>query len=159
MSSASAPVARTQMLIRAPAATVFEAFVDPAVTSRFWFTRASAPLQAGADVVWYWDMYGAEGQVHVEALERPHRLRITWPNPVEWRFDDRGDGTTLVTIEASGFTGDPDARVRDALDQQEGFALVLAGCKAFLEHGIALGLVADHAPDAHVGTPSPKSPS
>lgn len=157
MSSASAPVARTQMLIRAPVATVFDAFVDPAITTRFWFTRASAPLRAGADVTWYWDMYGAEGQVHVEAFERPHRLRIAWPNPVAWRFDDRGDGTTLVVIEASGFSGDPEARVRDALDQQEGFALVLAACKAFLEHGLSLGLVADHAPDAHVGAPTRQS--
>lgn len=148
--SPAAPVARTQMLIRAPAARVFEAFVDPAITTRFWFTRASAPLRAGAEVVWYWDMYGAEGQVHVETFERPHRLRITWPNPVEWRFEDRGDGTTLVVIEASGFAGDPEARMRDALDQQEGFALVLAGCKAFLEHGISLDLVADHAPEAWV---------
>lgn len=149
--SHAAPVARTQMLIRAPAATVFDAFVDPAITTRFWFTRASGPLRAGADVTWYWDMYAAEGQVHVEALERPHGLRIAWPNPVQWRFDDRGDGTTLVTIEASGFSGDIDAQVRDALDQQEGFALVLAACKAYLEHGIALNLVADHAPDAWVG--------
>ncbi len=148
--SPAAPVARTQMLIRAPAAKVFEAFVDPAITTRFWFTRASAPLCAGADVTWYWDMYGAEGQVHVDAFEPPHRLRITWPNPVEWRFEDRGDGTTLVVIEASGFAGDPEARMRDALDQQEGFALVLAGCKAFLEHGISLDLVADHAPEAWV---------
>ncbi|MBC7990984.1 MAG: polyketide cyclase, partial [Luteimonas sp.] len=27
------------MLIRRPVAEVFEAFVDPAITSRFWFTR------------------------------------------------------------------------------------------------------------------------
>ena len=30
------PVARTGMLIRRPAAEVFEAFVDPAITTRFW---------------------------------------------------------------------------------------------------------------------------
>jgi len=32
------------------------------------------------------------------------------------------------------------------------FSLVLAGLKAWLEHGIELNLVADHAPDAHRGT-------
>lgn len=151
----SPPIARTQMLVRVPAATVFDAFTDPAVTSRFWFTRASAPLRAGANITWHWDMYGAEALVTVERFERPRRLGIRWPNPVEWTFDDRGDGTTLVKIEASGFAGDADAQMRDALDQQEGFALVLAGCKAFLEHGIALDLVADHAPDAHVGERAP----
>lgn len=151
--SSPSPIARTQLLVRAAADTVFDAFVDPAITTTFWFTRASAPLRAGVDVTWHWDMYGVEAEVKVEALERPRRLRIAWPNPVEWTFDDRGDGTTLVTIEASGFSGDAEAQMRDALDQQEGFALVLAGCKAFLEHGIALNLVADHAPDAWVGQP------
>ena len=40
----TAPVARTGMLIRKPAAEVCEAFVDPAVTSRFWFSKGSGPL-------------------------------------------------------------------------------------------------------------------
>jgi uncharacterized protein YndB with AHSA1/START domain len=149
----SPPVARTQMLVRATVDTVFDAFTDPAITSKFWFTRASGPLRVGSEVTWHWDMYGAEARVTVERFERPRRLRIRWPNPVEWTFDDRGDGTTLVTIEASGFTGDAKAQMRDALDQQEGFALVLAGCKAFLERGIVLNLVADHAPDAWVDEP------
>jgi uncharacterized protein YndB with AHSA1/START domain len=33
-------VARTEMLIRSPVAKVFEAFVEPAITSKFWFTRS-----------------------------------------------------------------------------------------------------------------------
>ena len=34
------PVAKSEMLIRRPVADVFEAFIDPAITSRFWFTKA-----------------------------------------------------------------------------------------------------------------------
>jgi len=34
-----APVAKTEMLIRKPVAEVFEAFVDPEITRRFWFTK------------------------------------------------------------------------------------------------------------------------
>jgi len=37
--------------------------------------------------------------------------------------------------------------VKQALDSTGGFVLVLAGAKAFLEHGIALNLVADRFPD------------
>ena len=44
------PVAHAQMLIRNPVAQVFEAFVDPAVTSRFWFTKGSGRLQAGKQI-------------------------------------------------------------------------------------------------------------
>ena len=43
----SDPAARTQMLIRRPVADVFEAFVDPAITSRFWFSRGSSRLTEG----------------------------------------------------------------------------------------------------------------
>lgn len=40
-------VARAEMLIRSPVSKVFEAFVNPAITSRFWFSRGSARLEAG----------------------------------------------------------------------------------------------------------------
>ena len=46
----TAPVARPQMLIRKPVAEVFEAFVDPAVTSKFWFTKGSERLATGKSV-------------------------------------------------------------------------------------------------------------
>lgn len=39
---AKPPVAYTAMLIRRPVAEVFEALVDPAITSQFWFTEATA---------------------------------------------------------------------------------------------------------------------
>ena len=35
------PVATAGMLIRRPVAEVFEAFANPAVTTRFWFRRGS----------------------------------------------------------------------------------------------------------------------
>jgi len=36
-----APVAKAEMLIRKPVEEVFEAFIDPAITSKFWFTKGS----------------------------------------------------------------------------------------------------------------------
>lgn len=69
---------------------------------------------------------------------------------MEWEFSPRGDDSTFVTITASGFTGTDEEKVAQAIDAMGGFSLVLAGCKAFLEHGIELNLVADHNPDAHV---------
>jgi uncharacterized protein YndB with AHSA1/START domain len=40
-------VAKAQMLIRKPVAQVFEALVDPAITSRFWFSKSSGRLEPG----------------------------------------------------------------------------------------------------------------
>ena len=62
MTLEQAPIARAQMLIRKAVDVVFEAFVDPAVTSKFWFTRGSGRLEQGKNVTWHWDMYGAAAQ-------------------------------------------------------------------------------------------------
>ncbi len=43
------------MLIRKPVAEMFEAFVNLAVTSKFWFTKGSARLEAGSQVTWDWE--------------------------------------------------------------------------------------------------------
>jgi uncharacterized protein YndB with AHSA1/START domain len=144
------PVARAVMLIRRPVAEVFEAFVDPGITSRFWFTRGSKRLAAGEKVTWSWDMYGVSVEVSVKAVERHQRILIEWPTPVEWSFAPRGENATLVSITASGFTGNDDEKVAQAIDSMGGFSFTLAGCKAWLEHGVELNLVTDHNPDAHV---------
>ena len=144
------PVARAQMLIRKSISEVFEAFVDPAITSKFWFTRGSNSLREGETVTWYWDMYGVSAEVSVHAVEINRRILITWPTPVEWTFTPRTEETTFVTVTASGFTGTGDEKVAQALDSMGGFSYALAGCKAFLEHGVQLNLSADHNPDAHI---------
>lgn len=149
MSLSTEPVARAHLLIRKPVAEVFAAFVDPDITSKFWFSRGSGPLRAGETVTWYWDMYGASAEVEVKALEPDRRILIAWPTPVEWTFEQRGN-STFVIIEASGFTGSDDEKVARAIDSMGGFTSTLAACKAYLEHGIELNLVADHNPDAHV---------
>jgi uncharacterized protein YndB with AHSA1/START domain len=138
------------MLIRKPVSEVFDAFIDPAITSKFWFSRGDGRLEAGATLKWYWDMYAVTAEVVVKSIERNHRILINWPTPVEWIFIPRGDGATLVSITASGFVGTDDEKVGQAIDSMGGFSLVLAGCKAFLERGVMLNLVADRKPDAHV---------
>ena len=148
-----APVARTAMLVRRAPDLVFEAFVDPEQITQFWFTRSSGRLEAGATVEWTWQMYGFSIPVKVVALEPPRpagRIEIEWPGEngptrVEWRFEPHGDGT-FVRVENRGFTGDGDQLLQQALDSVSGFSLVLAGAKAFLEHGIRLNLVADRFP-------------
>ena len=149
MTLQSEPIARAEMLIRKPAAIVFNAFVDPSVTSNFWFTRSSGRVEKGANLIWYWDMYGASAQVAVKQVEPDRRILIEWPSPVEWLFTQRTEDTTFVSITAYGFTGTDDEKVAQAIDSMGGFSLVLAGCKAYLEHGVMLYLVADHNPDAH----------
>lgn len=145
------PVAKAEMLIRRPVAQVFEAFVDPAITAQFWFSRGSGRLEAGKTVEWFWDMYNFSGQVTVKELEKNKRIRIEWSaagksTTVEWTFVAREDETTFVSIANYGFGGESDEVIAQAIGSTEGFTIVLAGLKAFLEHNVRLNLVADRFP-------------
>jgi len=148
MSLKNQPIARATMLIRRPIEEVFNAFVDPSVTTKFWFSRSSGPLASGQTVTWYWDHYGVSGEIFVKAIEENRRIEIEWPTPVKWLFTPKDDGSTFVSISASGFTGTDDEKVAEALDSTEGFNLVISACKALLEYGIELNLVTDKNPDA-----------
>jgi uncharacterized protein YndB with AHSA1/START domain len=150
-----APVAKAQMLVRKPVAQVFEALVDPAVTSRFWFSKASGRLDQAKHVRWDWEMYGVSTDVDVKGIDKDKRILLEWdgpddPSTVEWTFEPRGDDRTFVTVKNWGFRGDAEKVVAAALESTGGFSFVLSGLKAFLEHGIELGLIVDHAPDALV---------
>ena len=148
------PIAKTAMLIRRPAGEVFEAFVDPGITTKFWFTKASGRLETGKQVQWDWEMYDISIPVKATAIEPNERIRIEWPGysgptNVEWTFEDQGDGATFVTVTESGFTGRWDDVVKQVADSTQGFTLVLAGLKALLEHDVRLDLVADRFPEGH----------
>jgi uncharacterized protein YndB with AHSA1/START domain len=148
---AAVPVVKTGMLIRKPPAAVFEAFADPAITTQFWFTDSTGRLEPGKIVRWDWKMYGVFANVAVKAAEPHTRILIAWggegeaPTDVEWTFTPHADGT-FVEIVSSGFRGDGDDVVAQALDMMGGFSLVLAGAKALLEHNIRLNLVGDRHP-------------
>jgi uncharacterized protein YndB with AHSA1/START domain len=148
-------VARAQLLIRKPVPEVFEALVDPAITSRFWFSKGSGRLETGKRIRWDWEMYGHHTDVDVKTIEMNKRILIEWNGPenlttVEWTFEDKGDDTTFVVVKNWGFTGSADKVLAQAIDSTGGFTFVLAALKVFLEHGIEPNFVVDHAPDALV---------
>jgi uncharacterized protein YndB with AHSA1/START domain len=149
-----APIAKAELLIRKPVAKVFEAFVNPAITTKFWFTKSSGPLEAGKRVRWDWEMFGVGTDVDVKTIEPNQRIVIDWgavgkTSTVEWIFTARPDGTTFVSVTNSGFRGHGDELVQQALDSAGGFTLVLANLKALLEHGIDLNLIRDRFPEGH----------
>ena len=115
------PVTKTGMLIRKPVEEVFEAFINPDITTKFWFTKSSGMLEDGKQVQWEWEMYGISIPVSVKAIEPDKRIAITWPGysrltTVEWEFEPQEEGTTFVRITESGFTGDGDELVKQVTD-------------------------------------------
>jgi uncharacterized protein YndB with AHSA1/START domain len=140
-----------EMLIRKPAAQVFEAFIDPGLTTQFWFTHSSGRLEVGKQVEWKWAMYNVSAQVDVKAVEPHKRILIEWPGysgltSVEWTFTPQADNATFVSITESGFSGDQAQLIEQVGASTGGFTLVLAGLKGLLEHNIRLNLIADRFP-------------
>jgi len=142
-------VVEAQMLIRKPVADVFEAFVDPRITTKFWFSKSSGRLVQGEKIRWDWEMFGVGDEV--KELEENRRILIEWASDstrVEWKFISHGDAATLVKISNSGFPCVGDEILEQVVDAKGGYTTVLAGLKAWLEHGIELNLICDQYPDA-----------
>ena len=111
----------------------------------------NGPLEAGKQVKWEWEMYGASTQVAVKLIEPNKRILIEWDGYsgrtlVEWKFAAQEDGTTFVSITESGWTGAGDDLVDYVSNSTQGFTWTLAGLKALLEHNVRLNLVADRFP-------------
>src|SRR5579871_5766725 len=103
-------VAKAELLIRQPVEKVFEAFVNPEITTKFWFTKSTGALEAGKSITWEWEMYGVSTKVVVKAFEKNKRILIEWegysgPESVEWIFKEYGKDATFVSIVNSGFRG------------------------------------------------------
>ena len=144
-------IAKTEMLIRRPVAEVFEAFINPEITTKFWFTKSSGRLETGQQVRWDWEMYNSGTDVSVKAIEPNKRILVEWmafatPTTIEWVFTSRPDDTTFVRITNSGFQGTAEEIAEQAISSTEGFTFVLAGLKALLEHNLNLNLIADRFP-------------
>src|SRR5262249_53696127 len=145
------PITETGMLIRKPVAEEFEAIVKPEITTKIWFTRSSGRLAVGRPIRWDWQMYDVSIEVTAKAIDDNRRIVIQWPGYsgptiVEWTFAPLDDGRTFVRVTESGFTGTGDQLVKYIAESTQGFTLMLAGLKAFLEYGGRLNLVGDRYP-------------
>jgi uncharacterized protein YndB with AHSA1/START domain len=153
MENNNSPIVMTHMLIRKPVEQVFNAFIDPVITTKFWFTKSSGKIETGKEILWEWEMYGVSSIVKVRAVKANELILIDWGEPetkVEWKFIPKSLDTTFVKISNWGFSGTEDEIIANAINSMGGFSFLLAGLKAFLEYNVVLNLVADHFPEAHV---------
>lgn len=143
--------ALAEMLIRKPIHEVFEAFINPEITNKFWFTKGSARLVQDSNVDWTWKMYNHTVTVFVKEIKPNQSIIVEWGNydelsSVTWTFKEINSQATFVSIKNEGFKGDTDKILSQVRDSTEGFTLVLTGLKAYMEHNIQLNLVADRFP-------------
>lgn len=143
--------AKAEMLIRKPIEEVFQAFINPAITTKIWFTKSSGKLEEGKETEWTWEMYNHSISIRTTIIEVNKKIVIEWGNSdeistVEWTFKNLGEIGTFVSIFNTGFQGETEKLISQIRDSTEGFTLVLAGLKAYLEHNIELNLISDRFP-------------
>lgn len=139
---------QAQMLIRKPIHEVFEAFINPEITTNFWFTKSTGKLEEGKTIIWEWEMYDAKSEVKVLQIIPNQLIKTEWglfSNNVDYEFKEMEKGT-LVIIKSYGYSEKGDELLSVINDNTGGFTTVLDGCKAYLEHGINLRLIEDKFP-------------
>ncbi|WP_088825523.1 SRPBCC domain-containing protein [Listeria goaensis] len=135
------------LLIKKPVAVVFEAFIEPDVTTKFWFTKSSGKLVVGQKVTWDWEMYGVSDEILVLEIIPNERIHVRHANAKEtiWKFEAYSETETIVKIQNGEFD-----ELSEIIDATEGYTLVLSGFKAYLEQGVLLNLIEDKHPNARV---------
>ncbi len=105
------PASNAAMLIRRPVAEVFEAFVNPDITSKFWFTKSSGRLEPGKHGrVGLGNVQGVRTGSWQYPLKRTRGSSSSGPAMAarprsSGRLRNARDGTTFVSVSESGFTG------------------------------------------------------
>lgn len=146
------PAAKAAMLIRKPVHEVFEAMVNPDITSKFWFSKGKGRLDKDRNVEWVWEMYGVSATVTVQQVVTDSSIAFTWgeediPTNVLITFTAKGDNATFVSVEEKGWPADMPELIERIAGQTEGWALVMAAMKAYLEQGVRIKVVEDRHPD------------
>jgi len=139
--------AETAMMIRKPIHEVFKAFIDPEITTKFWFTKSSGNLLESKAVTWTWEMFNHSVEVLPLSITTNEKIKIQWGDDrealVHFKFEAISQNKTFVSIYNTGLKGSTSDIIAQIRDATGGFSWVLAGLKAYLEHDIQLHLIAD----------------
>ena len=149
MENYNLPAVETQMMIRKPVSTVFQAFIEPSLTTKFWFSKSSGQLRVGETITWEWEMYGVKISVQVKEINPDKKISLEWDNPsttIDFEFTPLTDDTTYVVVKNYGFSQTGADLIEAIKNNTGGFTTVLDGLKAYLEFGIELNLVKDKFP-------------
>ena len=148
----SDPVAELQIVVHAPVSRVFEAFIEPRITTKFWFTNSDGRLEPGKRVNWVWEKQDRTVPVQVVEVEQDKRILIQWgedddKSSVEWTFTAQSEESTFVKILNSNFIGSLEEIVKKAIYSQAQLSEMLGKAKGFLESNSEIESTAESHPE------------
>jgi uncharacterized protein YndB with AHSA1/START domain len=133
----------TKIMIRKPAAAVFEAFVDPQQIGKFWFSSSSERWEKGKTITLRYEEYGAQGDIKILDIIPNERITFAWvygaeDHVVTIALKPTADAGTIVEITEEGFAEGEERLLESMLDNKEGWVYMLTCLKGYLEYGADL---------------------
>ncbi len=107
---------------------MFNAFIDPDITTKFWFTKSTGKLEEGKTVEWTWEMYDLTDSICVKKIElnkyiefdrRPKDEKAR--TIVELKFEKIDEHSTFVSVENYEFLGSKEEVWSGVCDSTGGF--------------------------------------
>jgi uncharacterized protein YndB with AHSA1/START domain len=138
------------MLIKKPVSEVFLAFIDPEITTKFWFTKSTGKLEKNKIITWYWETLNYSTDVMVEEIIEDRLIKFDWGGSMpkaEIEFTALDKDKTFVKIKSYGCTYSGKDLIYTIMGRVDNFVTVLDGLKVYLEYNIKLDLVKDKFPD------------
>lgn len=131
----------TKFEILKPAHEVFEAFVDPAKISNFWFSSSSERWEQGKTVTLRYEEYNAQVEIQVVEVELNKKIVFKWgpadsAHTVTITLNEIDHSMTIIEINEEGFNENDEQLLPMMLDNKEGWVYMLSCLKAYLEFGV-----------------------
>ncbi len=131
----------TKFKILKPASEVFEAFVDPAKISNFWFSHSSERWEEGKTITLKYEEYNAELDIDIKEIEKNKKIVFQWGGDEEGHtititLKELEPHSTIIEVLEEGFNESDDDFVNQLIDNKEGWVFMLTSLKAYLEFGV-----------------------
>lgn len=132
---------QVQTRILKPVAEVFDGVANPGKLTGY-FTKTATPMEEGKTAFWSFPEFPEEFPVLIRKIVPEELIGLEWKaddgdynTTIEIRFEDLGDGSTLVTILESGWR-DNQKGLESSYRNCSGWMHMVTSLKAYLEHGI-----------------------
>ena len=127
-----------------PIAEVFDAVVNPEKVGIYFATGGvNAPMAEGRNISWKFKDISFEQDMKIRRLIENRKIELEWfteegkRTDVTITFDKISEDRTMITIVHSGYE-ESQKGLEDSYSHCEGWTVMLASLKVYLEHGIVL---------------------
>lgn len=133
----------TKMKILKPVNEVFEAIVDPAIMSNYWFSSESGRWEEGKTVTLRYEEYHAQVDINVLEIKENQKIVYRWPasdegTVVTITLKALDHASTVIEVNEKGWKAEDDALISVLVGQKEGWVYALTCLKAYLEYGVRM---------------------